>query len=179
MGSAAQSEDGRPAREEWVQLGHVIGAHGIRGGLRIFSGTRPADAIGQYRRWRVIAPDGPLDLHLEGLGWQGKNLVARLESVADRDRAEALAGAPIWVHSDDLPSPEPGEYYWRDLIGCAVVTRDDQPLGEVVDMMETGANDVMVVRGDRERLIPFTMGQAVQSVDLAARCIRVDWDPAF
>ncbi|MFP4155330.1 MAG: ribosome maturation factor RimM [Halothiobacillaceae bacterium] len=179
MGSAAQAGESPVAGEEWVELGHVIGAHGVRGGLRVHSGTRPADAIGAYRRWRLAGPDGVFDLRLEGLGYQGKNLVARLESVTDRDRAEALAGARIMVRAEDLPPPAPGEYYWRDLIGCSVVTLDDQPLGEVAQMMETGANDVMVVRGDRERLLPFTIGHAVREVDLDRRRIRVDWDPGF
>ncbi len=78
-----------------------------------------------------------------------------------------------------MPDPEPGEYYWFDLVGLRVVTVDDVDLGRVTAMMETGANDVLVVQGDRERLIPMVADEFVTAVDLEAGTIRVEWDPEF
>jgi len=171
-------EAGQPG-EEWVELGHVLGAHGVRGDLRIHSSTRPTEAIGRYRRWLLDDNGSARSVTVRGVRRQGKGLVARIEEVTDRDEAEALAGATIRISAADLPPPAPGEYYWRDLIGCEVVNLDGEPLGDVAGLFETGANDVMVVQGERERLIPFTVGHAVRRVDLDAGRIEVDWDPAF
>lgn len=85
----------------------------------------------------------------------------------------------IGVRRDQLPDTAPGEYYWRDLIGLAVVTRQGEPLGKVDHLLETGANDVLVVAGERERLIPFVPGPIVTQVDLQAGVIEVDWDKDF
>jgi 16S rRNA processing protein RimM len=97
----------------------------------------------------------------------------------DRERAATLVGQQICVGRDQMPPTEEGEYYWADLEGLRVVTTGGRELGRVDRMMETGANDVMVVSGDRERLIPFIQGQYVKRVDLEAELIEVDWDPDF
>ena len=97
----------------------------------------------------------------------------------DRDAAAALKGTQIGVHREQLPGPGEGEYYWHDLVGLRVQTTQGMELGTVDHLIETGANDVLVVRGERERLIPFIRGQVVLSIDLAAGEMRVDWDPEF
>jgi 16S rRNA processing protein RimM len=78
-----------------------------------------------------------------------------------------------------MPDPAPGEYYWNDLLGLTVVTLQNEPLGKVDHLLETGANDVLVVSGDRERLIPFVLDDVVKRVDLDAGVIQVDWDKEF
>ena len=78
-----------------------------------------------------------------------------------------------------LPPPGPGEYYWADLQGLQVVTLEGVELGTVSSVFATGANDVIVVRGERERLLPFVQGQVVMEVNLEQRLLRVDWDPDF
>ena len=90
-----------------------------------------------------------------------------------------LMGSEIGIRRDQLPAPEPGEYYWSDLQGLEVVTEKGESLGRVDHLIETGANDVLVVKGDRERLIPFVMQQVVTRVDLDAGTIQVDWDKDF
>ena len=97
----------------------------------------------------------------------------------DRDQAEALAGAIIAIQREQLPELEDAEFYWADLIGLAVQTQEGVELGHVDHLFETGSNDVVVVKGDRERLIPFVMDQVIQSVDLESRLMVVDWDPEF
>jgi 16S rRNA processing protein RimM len=103
----------------------------------------------------------------------------KLEEVNDRDAAAGLAGAEIAVSRSALPSLGGRELYWVDLVGAEVVTREGVSLGRLDHMMATGANDVMVVKGERERLIPFLEDQVVTDVDLAAQRITVDWDPQF
>ena len=109
----------------------------------------------------------------------GKGLVAKLDGVVDRDQAAALMDFTVSVDRGQLPENPDGTYYWADLVGLTVTTQQGQQLGTVDYMMETGANDVMVVAGDRERLIPFVLGQVVAKVDLESGLILVDWDPEF
>jgi 16S rRNA processing protein RimM len=109
----------------------------------------------------------------------GTGIVARLAGVDERDGALALRGRRIWIRREQLPAPAPGEYYWADLIGLQVETVEGEVLGIVSAMMETGANDVLVVEGERERLIPFVPGHYVTAIDLAAGKLVVDWDPNF
>jgi 16S rRNA processing protein RimM len=109
----------------------------------------------------------------------GKGVIARLAGCEDRDQAMTLMGCEIGVRRDQLPATAPGEYYWQDLLGLEVVTLQDEPLGKVDHLLETGANDVLVVQGERERLIPFVPGQIVKRVDLQAGVIQVDWNKDY
>lgn len=109
----------------------------------------------------------------------GKGVIARLEGCEDRDAAMRLLDREIAVNRDQLPEPEQGEYYWHDLQGMQVINQQGERLGEVESLLETGANDVLVVRGERERLIPFVSGPVIISVDRDAGEIRVDWDKDF
>ncbi|EBX6544902.1 ribosome maturation factor RimM, partial [Salmonella enterica subsp. enterica serovar Larochelle] len=106
--------------------------------------------------------------------------------IDDRDAANLLTNCEIVVDSSQLPALEEGDYYWKDLMGCQVVTTEGYGLGKVIDMMETGSNDVLVIKanlkdafGIKERLVPFLDGQVIKKVDLATRTIEVDWDPGF
>jgi 16S rRNA processing protein RimM len=105
--------------------------------------------------------------------------VAQLEGIDDREAAGELVRHEIAVPRSELPPAEPGEFYWVDLIGLEVETLEGVVLGRVVDLVETGANDVLVVQGDRERLLPFVQGQCVRSIDLDSGRMTVDWDPDF
>ena len=105
--------------------------------------------------------------------------MARLEGVDAREQALQLSGLSISVDRDRFEPAKPGEYYWADLIGLEVRTTSGVGLGAVTGLMETGANDVLVVRRERERLIPFVVGEFVKDVDLDAGVLIVDWDPDF
>ncbi len=109
----------------------------------------------------------------------GKHLVARFPGVEDRDTVEAMRGTEIYVARSALPPPKPDEYYWVDLEGLDVKTTEGVALGQVSHLFSTGANDVVVVRGDRERMIPFVQPDFVKSVDFGANLVVVDWDPEF
>ncbi len=106
----------------------------------------------------------------------GKSVIALFKGFDDRDQAAELIGAELGVHREDLPEPEEGQYYWSDLIGLKVVHRDGTELGVIDEMLETGANDVMVVKGERERLIPFVRDEIVINVDLSQGRVDVDWE---
>jgi 16S rRNA processing protein RimM len=109
----------------------------------------------------------------------GKNIVAQIEGCTSREQVSRWVGAEILVERSSLPRLEPGEYYWADLIGWKVITVTGVELGTVDYLLETGANDVVVVKGERERLIPYVMGSVIRETDPVARILRVDWDPEF
>lgn len=161
-----------------IILGRIAGVFGVKGWLKVFSETSPRENILRYPVWQLRRREGwkPYRL-LEGQP-HGKGIIARLEGVDDREGAAELIRAPIAIPREELPPAGPGEFYWADLEGLSVVTLDGVELGRVDRLFETGANDVMVVKGDRERLLPF-IADVVQDVSLEEGRIRVDWDPEF
>jgi 16S rRNA processing protein RimM len=151
----------------------------VRGWVRVYSYTRPRDNILRYNPWYIQRGGSWEEWPLAEGGQHGKGVIARLESCDDRDQARALMGCEIGIRRAQLPAAAPGEYYWSDLQGMKVVTLEGESLGTVDHLFETGANDVLVVKGERERLIPFVLNQVVVAVDLEAGEIRVDWDKDF
>lgn len=142
----------------------------------MFSYTRPRTAILDYDRWWLKQRGHWQRVDVDEGKRHGKTIIARLAGTTDRDAAAALIGNDIAVERDAMPAPEDGSYYWSDLEGMQVEHRDGSSLGEVRGLMETGANDVLIVAGERELLIPFVAGAVVLDVDLAAGVIRVDWE---
>ena len=164
---------------ERVSMGQVSGVYGVRGWLRVRSDCEPLEQLLDYSPWQLKTAAGWSSHALEDGKPHGPGLVAKLATVDDRDMARKLVGADIAVERSQLPALAEDEYYWNDLIGLAVVTHKGVGLGQVSRLMRTGANDVLVVSGDRERLIPIVWDQVVLKVDARARRIEVDWDPDF
>jgi 16S rRNA processing protein RimM len=164
---------------ELVELGSINGVFGVQGWVKVFSHTSPRIQITDYRRWVLRQHGQETECKVLRGRVQGKSIVAQLDTIADRNQAEAMIGAVIYVHSDQLEVLAEGEYYWSQLVGLKVCTLDNVDLGVVDWLFETGNNDVMVVAGDRERFIPYVKGDFVKEVDLEAGKIVVDWDPDF
>jgi 16S rRNA processing protein RimM len=160
-----------------VVLGYVAGAHGINGWVKIHSLTEPRDEIFEYQPW--LLGENLHEVRVRQGKTHGNRLIAQLEGTDDRAQAESLTGRQIAVYRDQFPELPADEYYWTDLLGLSVKLEDGRELGTIENMLATGANDVMVVRGERERLIPFVPGQYVKQVDLERRSVVVDWDPDF
>jgi 16S rRNA processing protein RimM len=177
------TENGIPAEgdeQRFVTLGRISGAHGIQGWVKVHSDTSPRENIVNYSPWFLELGGRQERRQVKGGRRQGKAVVAKLIGCNDRDAAEALVGALIRVPRSELPeTTEPGEYYWADLVGLRVETLDGVDLGTIEQLFETGSNDVIVVQGERERLIPYIWQQVVVEVDLQAGLMRVDWDPDF
>lgn len=162
-----------------IVLGRVTGLFGVRGWVKVFSNTQPREGIANYSHWQLRLGNEWRSFVVEQGQSQGKGVIVKLEGVDDRDAAAALMGADIAIWREQLPPPAEGEIYWADLEGLEVVTVAGQALGRVSHLLETGANDVLVVRGERERLIPFVRGQVVTEIDLDGGRLVVDWDPDF
>lgn len=168
-----------------VVLGRISGLFGVRGWVKVYSHTRPMENLIEYERWFLNrcaegCHDSWRPFRVVAAKPYGKTLIAQLadpddQVIDDRDVAAGLLDADVAVSRSAMPVLPAGEYYWHDLVGLEVTNRAAQSLGRVTDMMATGANDVLVVKGDRERLIPFVTGVIVDAVDLDAGQITVDW----
>ena len=110
---------------------------------------------------------------------QGNGIVAKLAGIEERNAALALMGNTVVVERAALPKPKKGEVYWTDLLGCSVVSSSGAELGVIAEVRSNGAQDVMVLQGEVERLVPWVAGPIVQSVDLKARRVVVDWDASW
>ena len=162
-----------------VRLGRIGGAYGLHGWVHVRSATDGPERILDYSPWSIDRGGEWREFEVVSGRPHGPGLVAKLAGCDDRDCAQALAGSDIAVPRDRLPALDTDEYYWVDLIGLTVVTTRGLELGRVSRMLETGANDVLVVDGERERLIPYVPGEVVVAVDEREGEIRVDWDPEF
>ncbi len=160
---------------ERVIVGRLAGVYGVKGWLRVQSYTQPIENLLKYVPWHV---DATIVKVTQGKA-HGKGLIVHLDGVDDRDVAAKMVGRDISVERDVLPKLDEGDYYWSDLIGLSVVTLAGDDLGTVTRMMETGAHDIMIIDGERERLVPYAANRVVQEVDLVAKRIVVDWDAGF
>lgn len=167
-------EGSRPSEDVLVVMGRISAPYAVRGWVKIQPHTEYIDSLldypvwhvgrnGQWRRFRLV--EGKVHTQY---------LLAHLEGVDDRDAAEGLMGMDIAVLREEMPEAEDGEYYWDDLIGLEVVNSEGVALGRVTGLLETGAHDVLQVKGERERLIPF-VDAYVREVDLEGGRIVVDW----
>ena len=162
-----------------VVVGRISGLYGVRGWVKVFSYTDPRENIFKYSPWRLSHGGEELELVVADGRAQGRGLIAKIDGIDDRDVAAQFVGADIRVDRDRFGHESHDEYYWVDLEGMQVETGDGRALGTVEHLFATGANDVMVVTGDRRRLIPFVLDEVVSKVDRESRKIVVDWDPDF
>ena len=159
---------------EYIPVGKISGVFGVKGWVKVFSYTDPRDNILEYK---------PLYVHRHGGGQlQGKAVVMSLEKVTDRNQAMTLIGSELAIKRSQLLETDEDEFYWADLVGLTVINAENEKLGIVDHLLETGANDVLVVSGtepDTEYLIPFVLDRTVLKVDLENKQIQVDWQADY
>lgn len=164
-----------------IVLGRIVAPFGVRGWLKIRPFGDDPEAWRAMPKWWLSANDKAGDSEwrafaLDSVKLHSDGVVAKLVGVDDRNGSEALDGFFIGAPRDALPQPDSNEFYWADLIGLQVVNLQDQSLGRVGSLIETGANEVLVVEdGDRQRLLPF-VGHVIKAVDVPGGTIRADWD---
>ncbi|GIU16094.1 ribosome maturation factor RimM [Shewanella sp. c952] len=174
------------SKQEPVVLGKLGSSHGIKGWLKITTYTDSVEGIFDYSPWLLKEQGEWREVKVLQWRMQGKAVVACLEGVETRDQAQALTNCEIAVTPEQMEVLPEDEFYWRDLIGCEVVNTKGYNMGKVQEIVETGSNDVLLVKanakdgfGKVERMIPFVTEQFIQKVDLTAKQILVDWDPDF
>lgn len=158
-----------------LTLGQVATAHGIRGWVLVRSFADPPDSLLDYDEWQLVAPQGATRTTrlLEGGPYKG-GLRVRLEGVQDRNAALALSGWQVQIARSELPPLEKGEHYRDDLVGFEVVNGDGVVLGQVAYFADLPAGAVMVVKGEREHMVPAVSPHLLK-IDADARRIEVDW----
>jgi len=167
------------SKQQHLNIGKISGVFGVKGWIKVFSFTDPRENILHYSPW-ILKKDSETRLVAVTDGkLQGKGVVAQLDGIDDRNQAAGLMGWDIFIMPEQLPKAAEGEYYWSDLIGLNVETTLGVQLGVVDSLLETGANDVLIVKGERERVIPFLQKQTIMNIDTDAGKIIVDWDPGF
>jgi 16S rRNA processing protein RimM len=166
--------------DQWIIVGRITAYYGIKGWVKVYSYTDPRAGLLDYSPLFIASSTASWDeLDLEDSREHGKTIVLKVNAVDDRDQASRLLGQDIAIQRQQLPTPDEGEVYWLDLEGLEVVNLDGISLGHIDRLFQTGANDVMVVNGERERLLPFLRDQVVHAIDFASRRMTVDWDADF
>lgn len=160
-------------------VGKVSGVYGVKGWVKVHSFTHAREDILGYKPWLIGRQGGWSSCEVEAGQRHGKGIIAKLVGCDGRDQALALSGMQIAISPEQRPELDADEYYWSDLIGLQVETEAGIDLGVIDALLETGANDVMVVVGDRERVIPYAQPEYIKSIDLQAGKMVVDWDPEF
>jgi 16S rRNA processing protein RimM len=155
-------------------MGRILAPFGVKGWVKVQPNTAEIRNLLTYRNWWVEHEGDWRETAVAEAKVQGSAVVARLAGCDDREAAATLRGKAVAVPRAALPEAKSGEFYWADLIGLAVVNEEALELGRVVGMLETGANDVLVVQGERERLIPF-IETVIREVDLPSGIVRVNW----
>ncbi|MFA6920971.1 MAG: ribosome maturation factor RimM [Gallionella sp.] len=162
--------------EPMVIMGRVASAFGIRGWVKVQPFSEFVDSLLDYKTWYLGHENGPWrKVEVAQAETHDKTLAVQFPDCPDRNAAEKLKGLLIAVPRSSLPEQIEGEYYWADLIGMSVVNQAGETLGTVTELLETGANDVLIVKGTGpDVLIPF-LKNVIGKVDLAAKVIHVDW----
>jgi 16S rRNA processing protein RimM len=173
-------------QDEKIVVGKLGATYGIRGWLKVFSYTDNSESIFDYSPWFINQKGTWIECKVESWKRHNQGLVVKLDGIDVREDAQLYTNFDIAINSASLPELSEDEFYWRELFGMHVFTTEGYDLGEVVDLLETGSNDVLVVKanvkdafGQKERLIPFLEEQVIKQIDRSAQRIEVDWDPGF
>lgn len=173
-----------------IEVARIGDAWGVKGWFKVLPFSAQPEALFSSKRWYLLPTErgtatfsGPVKISIKEAKEHSDSVVASAHDVLDRDTAESLRGARVFIPRSSFPTADPDEYYWVDLIGLDVVNRQDEPMGRVRELLSTGAQTVLVLefKADgktQERMIPF-VAAFVDAVDLAARQIRVDWQSDY
>lgn len=166
-----------------VVMGRIVAPYGVFGWLKVVPDTEAFDGLFDYDTWWLGKGDDWREYQVETAKVHNDVLVVKLVGINDRDAAFACKSKQVAVPRAQLPKPEENEYYWSDLIGLNVKNQQDIDFGAIIDVFETGANDVLVIKKadtpkNEEKLLPF-IAAVVLEVDLEAKTMLVDWDEDF
>lgn len=165
---------------DWVVVGRIGRPHGIKGFVTIHSFTEPRENILRYSNdYHLFLNDSWQPVNLLSVEIHTKAIIARIEGFPEREVVTQLTNAEIAVPKSRLPILDSGEYYWHELLGMSVVNHDGGSLGQVIEIMPTGSNDVLVVQGKKRYLIPYLLNQFIIGINAQEKLITVNWDVDF
>jgi len=172
-------------KEKSAVMSKITSVYGVKGWVKVISYAQEKENICKYKGWVLDSSGKKRTVKVLDCKSHGSGLVARFEGCNDRELAKQYCGSLVTIPQSELPNLGDGEYYWHQLEGMKVATLDSVLLGTVSHLIETGSNDVLVVKkckdslDGKERLIPYLPDQVVKSVDLEKGLIEVDWEPDF
>ena len=172
MSSAPQLNDKK------LLVGKINGFFGLQGWVKVFSYTSPRSNILNYSPWSIKSEDIFQEIDVIKGREQSKTIVAHIKGIDNREDSQKFIGKDVYIDKDQLPELKEGKYYWHELIGFKVINNNQENLGVVDYFVETGANDVLVVRGKKEHWIPYIEPFLI-SIDTQNKEILVDWDKDF
>jgi 16S rRNA processing protein RimM len=173
-----------------IEIGRILDAWGVKGWFKVLPYSATPEALFSSKRWFLLPAErgpksfsGSIKLAIQAAKEHAGAVVANSPAITDRDTAEALKGARIYISRASFPTPDTDEYYWVDLIGMTVVNREGIELGRVHELLSTGPQTVLVIQYEEqgkivERMVPF-VAVFIDSVDMSNRQIRVDWQPDY
>lgn len=164
---------------DWVTVGRFGRPRGIKGFVKVISFTHPLENILMYQPWHAYIKGQWQPLAIKKAVTEHKFAFVQIEGFLERELAATLTNVDIAIKREQLPDLAPGEYYWHQLIGMTVVDVAGVVLGTVAEIIATGANDVLVVDGEKRHLIPYVPEKYIIKVDESSSNIIVDWDVDF
>lgn len=161
----------------FVVVGKIGSTYGVKGWLKIHAYTEACSNLLEYQPWYLEDTQHTWnEIKVEAGKLYGKGIIAKFADIHSPEEARLLTGKSIAIHRSQLPKLKENEYYWSDLIGLTVIDQHGTTLGKVTYLMETGSNDVLVIKGEKEHAIPFLIGKVITSIDLTKKEIHVDWE---
>lgn len=167
----------KPVNSEYVVIAKIGATYGVQGWLKVFPFTAQLTDILQYQPWYVESTAGWQRMQIKEGREHNKCLVVKVAGYNQPESARTLTGKKIAIQHSQLPALKKDEYYWTDLEGLTVINQHGEELGHILYLLETGANDVLVIKNQgKEHAIPYLPGKVVMQVDLVNRRMHVDWD---
>ena len=166
-------------KEKLIQIGRIGVPYGIRGWVKVHSYTQSQEDILHYQPWQIRVKHQWQEIKISEGRLHGKGVVVKLPGVKNPEEARLYANASVAIPREQLPELLNDEYYWTDLEGLTVINENGITLGVVHYCMETGSNDVLVVKGEQFHAIPYLPGEVINQIDLKNKTIQVNWDPNF
>ena len=164
---------------DWIVVGRFGRPHGIKGFVTVHSFTEPRENILKYTNWHAFIDKKWRPIELLNIEVHTKAILAMIKGYEQRELAAHLTHVDIGIQKNQLEALDPGEYYWHQLMGMSVLSKDGQLFGTVSEILPTGSNDVLIVEGERKHLIPYLPDEVIIHVDLIQKIITVDWDMDF
>ena len=166
-------------KEDYLVMGQLVGSFGVKGWLKVRVFTEKVETLKNYKNWFVSSDEKNWsELFVEEVKINQERMMVKLKDIDDRTKADLFRNYWVGVSKNSLPKLNKNEFYWNDLIGCEIQNINGFLLGKVTGFIETGANDVFVVEGEKQRLIPYTK-KIVKNIEWKQQQIIVDWDESF
>jgi 16S rRNA processing protein RimM len=163
-------------KTDYVIVGKIASTYGVQGWLKVVSYTESTYDIAEYTPWYVEESGSFKPIDVTEVREYGKGIIVKFAGYDNPEKAKLLTGKKIGILRSQLPALDKDEYYWSDLEGLTVINQNGVNLGQIVYLIETGSNDVLVVKGETEHAIPYLPNDVIISIDLANKIMRVDWE---